>query len=82
MSNKAPDVTPVTIGPGDAALVFREGGVELYTPGLKEGLPVSKHVSEACSAGLLLRSPEPRFAALRAQLEELFEAACRESAGA
>ncbi|MEE8551536.1 MAG: hypothetical protein V3T08_09825 [Gemmatimonadota bacterium] len=70
----------VDIGPGDAALVFKADGVELFVPGLEDDAPVSPHVEEACAAALLLRGDDPRYVALRAQLESLFRQSCAEEA--
>jgi len=81
MPNLRPDwPNKIDIRAGDAALIFTDEGVELVIPGLEDDTPVSEHVQEACAAGMLLRSDNPRFVALRAQLEVLFTQSCKDEA--
>lgn len=72
--------TTVSLSPGDAALLFREDGVDLFIPGLADDARISDYIQEAVAVGLLLRSDDPRFVALRAQLHTLFAQSCVEAA--
>ena len=74
------DRTIINIEPGDAALIFKDDGVELCVPGFdEEDAKFSSHVVEACAAAMLLRGDDPRFFPLRAQLESLFKESCAEA---
>ncbi len=69
-----------TIEPNEAALLFKEDGLELVVPGLDDFETIPPHVEEACACGMLLRSDEPEFVELRAKLYQVFRASCEKEA--